>query len=75
MEAKRRQEGPKRPPRWPERVPVEAKMAKNAKCKNVKKPLVFIGFWPPGRPRWPPKGVIRGHLGGCQVIWEPLGAV
>ena len=48
---KRRQKGPKRPPRWPKRTPEEGKMSKNAKCKNVKKPMVFIVFLNQGRIR------------------------
>ena len=71
---KRDQEGPKRAPRGPKTGPKEAWKEKNAKSKNVKKPLVFIGFWPPGRPKMAPKRVTWSHLGGCQVILEPLGA-
>ena len=44
-----RQEGPKRSPK-------EVRKTKNGEGKNVEKPLVFIGFWPPGRARMTPKG-------------------
>ena len=71
MGAKRRQEGPKRPPRWPERAPVEAKMTKNAKCKNVKKTFGFHWFLVSWAPQVAPEG---GHLGPLGRLPGDLGA-
>ena len=63
MGAKRRQEGPKRAPRWPKRAPEEAWKAKNAKSKNVEKPLVFIMFGGSWAPQEGPKGALLEPLG------------
>ena len=50
--ARRAQESAKRAQEAPE----ETWKAKNVKNKKVKKPLVFIGFWPPGVPKMAQRG-------------------
>ena len=38
------QDGPKRLPRWPQEAPKMAPRGPKRRAKNLKKPLVFIGF-------------------------------
>ena len=75
MGPKRRQEGPKRAPRWPKRAPKDAWKAKNAKSKNVKKPLVFIVFGASWAPQDGPQEVTWGSWAATRCLGSHFGCL